>query len=835
MKIAKWLVAIGLTFAFISSGSAQITINGSYKAAYGSALATQVLSTTALKNYLGDTNSAAGSELDAAYGFVSNGVLYLFLAGNLDSGAVGCNNGCVTYDKLNVFFMSDTGAGGNNMLGTNYNTAADFGDINRMGVSGDSNDIGSAGLTFDASFFANYWIGVNVGPTNPPNSSLMSANYEVICANCPGYFLGKSTPPSGTLVPSGAAENPYGIQIAINNSNTNGVLGDINGCWNSVDGGGITPANNPLLVSSGVEMAIPLGALGSPLNSVSVCAFIANSTYASLYNQVLPPVSNMDALAGCSDPCATDPPGGAYELSCDGDSSEVYFPNFPGNKHYFTLAIPPCNSVQLSPASVTSPDGGGTNTETVSESGSCPWTASSGTNWITILSGANGSGNGSFTYSVSPNSSAYPRTGTITIAGQIVTQTVSVTEDGTGALLSAIFGNGTLNPAYGCPLSVQEIGTSYGKNASTNIMAAGGSELDAAYGLVLNHNLFLFLAGNIQDNGNQVMIFFMTGPGGTNTLVGNQCTNVDVYTSAGITQGVLNWMGPTNNMAVSGDGSISGPGLTFDPGFAPTYFMDVHCNTTNVYFNYAQLWPGGTNASGIATNGYYLGSNGGTNGILTGGINPFGIQATINNSNTNGVSAGAAHNGCYTNGNTGLANSLAAMTVSNGIELGIPLAAFGDPTGQIAVCAFIANNTGLEEANQFLGPVWDGTTTYCLTGPGRTTNTWAPFLNLGTLPGTHYFYVGPEMRVTSVTATNVISGPSTNKNFNVNCLTENNTNLLYLLQRTFAPLSTNSTWSPVGGYQMGTGGIITFTDPNGGTNKPGVFYRIVQEPNCQAP
>jgi len=91
------------------------------------------------------------------------------------------------------------------------------------------------------------------------------------------------------------------------------------------------------------------------------------------------------------------------------------------------------------------------------------------------------------------------------------------------------------------------------------------------------------------------------------------------------------------------------------------------------------------------------------------------------------------------------------------------------------------------------------------------------------------------MRVTSVTATNVISGPSTNKNFNVNCLTENNTNLLYLLQRTFAPLSTNSTWSPVGGYQMGTGGIITFTDPNGGTNKPGVFYRIVQEPNCQAP
>lgn len=49
----------------------------------------------------------------------------------------------------------------------------------------------------------------------------------------------------------------------------------------------------------------------------------------------------------------------------------------------------------------------------------CAWTAVSNVGWITILSGANGSGNGTVTYSVASTTRA--RSGTMTIAGQTFT------------------------------------------------------------------------------------------------------------------------------------------------------------------------------------------------------------------------------------------------------------------------------------------------------------------------------------------------------------------------------------------------------------------------------
>ena len=121
-------------------------IDGLLDAQYGSAIVTQQLNTSTSDNTEGLIGQANGTELDAAYGTISNGVLYLFLAGNLDSDDVADN---ITFDKLHIFFM--TGPGGDHTLGTNYNGAADYGHLNRMGVggNGDPNAVGTAGLTFD--------------------------------------------------------------------------------------------------------------------------------------------------------------------------------------------------------------------------------------------------------------------------------------------------------------------------------------------------------------------------------------------------------------------------------------------------------------------------------------------------------------------------------------------------------------------------------------------------------------------------------------------------------------------------------------------------------------
>lgn len=798
MKTVKWLISIGLMFTFFATLAKGFTIDGTAEAGYGSAISTQQLGTIGLDNDMGQVAQSDGSELDAAYGVVSNGVLYLVLGGNLDSGGSG-NINSVPFDVMNIFFM--TGPGGDHTLGTNYSTAADFGHINRMGGN---NNTGDPGLTFDPGFAANYWIGVNIG-----TNSLMNANYEVICSNCPGAFLGRATPTSSALT---GGTNPFGIQVALNNSNTNGVDGSV--CpTNAVTG--LPNSVGAATVRTGVELAIPLSAIGSPQTTVSICAFITDSPYDALYDQVLGPVVTNECLTL-----------GERFLSPDGDSSGVNLGSFPG-QHFFTLTVPPCNAIAANPASASFGFTGGTSNQAFTMTGACGWTAASGSSWITITSGASGSGSGSFTYSVATNTSVNPRTGSLLIVGTsvIVTQVVSITEDGeTLPPLGSILIDGTVDTGYGCPVAVQQISNTFGKNISTNIMAAGGSELDAAYGLVLNNTLFLALAGNLQDNGNRLMIFFMTGPGGLNTLTNVNPTVDNVTLSVGgtnTTRSVLSWMGPTNNISPIG----AGPGLTFDPGFAPNYFMDVNCSVTQVFFSYAQLWPGGTNASGIATNGYFLGQNNGTNGTLVGGTNPFLIQATINNSNTNGVDNGHASTGCYTNA-LGVAGGeiTQALTVTTGIEMGIPLAALGNPTGTVAICAFIANQTGLQVSTGMLGPFGTNDPNFCLLGPGRTTNSWAPFLVLGNYPGQHYFYVGPELRVTSIAA-------DTNKNVTISYLTEKNTNLTYQVQRTSA--ITNLTWTNIGGLTNGNGGIISLIDVSGATNKPSRFYRVRQSPACE--
>ena len=55
------------------------------------------------------------------------------------------------------------------------------------------------------------------------------------------------------------------------------------------------------------------------------------------------------------------------------------------------------------------------------------------------------------------------------------------------------------------------------------------------------------------------------------------------------------------------------PVSSFDPGFKPNYWLGVNIGTPYLfYLDYAQLWPGGTNAIGHCTNGYYVGSSGDT-------------------------------------------------------------------------------------------------------------------------------------------------------------------------------------------------------------------------------
>src|SRR5579859_3905864 len=72
----------------IISANGQVTVDGTlnYSEGYGSPLASQTIN-TGFGDNTSDTsgNSSGGSELDAVYGVVYNGVIYLFMSGNLEA------------------------------------------------------------------------------------------------------------------------------------------------------------------------------------------------------------------------------------------------------------------------------------------------------------------------------------------------------------------------------------------------------------------------------------------------------------------------------------------------------------------------------------------------------------------------------------------------------------------------------------------------------------------------------------------------------------------------------------------------------------------------------
>ncbi len=119
----------------------------------------------------------------------------------------------------------------------------------------------------------------------------------------------------------------------------------------------------------------------------------------------------------------------------------------------YTMAAPPAAcTYSISAVGETAPLTGGTGTIGVTASSGCKWTATSSEAWIQVTSGASGTGNGTVSFSVSPNNpsanqGAPARTGTISVAGYTytVTQgdlscayTVALEASGTGTFSNSI-------------------------------------------------------------------------------------------------------------------------------------------------------------------------------------------------------------------------------------------------------------------------------------------------------------------------------------------------------------------------------------------------------------
>ena len=231
---------------------AQIVVDGTAEKGYGNALAVQNVQTQFGNSTLGLVDFANGSEINGLFARIEGGVLYLVVAGNLES----------NFNKLEVFL--DTRDGGQNRLrGDNPNVS--FNGLNRMGDDGSGN-----GLTFDECFTADFYFTTTCG--GGPFATY--ANISQVLTDGGG---------SGTYIGNGGAganiinNTEFGVQVGFNNSNAAGV-----------DGG--TGPGDGTGVRTGVEIALPLALIGvdsvSPQN-IKICTFVNGSGHDFASNQFI--------------------------------------------------------------------------------------------------------------------------------------------------------------------------------------------------------------------------------------------------------------------------------------------------------------------------------------------------------------------------------------------------------------------------------------------------------------------------------------------------------------------------------------------------------------------
>lgn len=303
---------ITIVAASTCSVLAQPVIDGSLDAAYGPALFVQNTNTG-----FGDSTdpsamtSAGGSELDGVYGTIDNGFLYLLFTGNLE------NN----FNKFEVFIDSEAG-GVNQIDGANLPSGVDAFCCGGFGTT-DGALQRMNGLTFDAGFTADHYLTFSNGTENtgdpffPATGWVFSAHYAELGNGTSGQVsqLGGQLNPFGQEPGLGQGElvdqannDPIGTPLheffepldpigdPFNNRNHRDMLNDI-GLLMGVDqsnvagvgfsgGPDFTATGNPGGVTTGLEIAIPLAALGNPSGEIKVSAFISGSGHDYLSNQV---------------------------------------------------------------------------------------------------------------------------------------------------------------------------------------------------------------------------------------------------------------------------------------------------------------------------------------------------------------------------------------------------------------------------------------------------------------------------------------------------------------------------------------------------------------------
>lgn len=197
------------------------------------------------------------------------------------------------------------------------------------------------------------------------------------------------------------------------------------------------------------------------------------------------------APASCNGPNGlvfTDNTGtGTCDLMVSGPAVTTQIAGYAGEYQYttpFLLHVTPgaACSYSLSAGGQTFPSNGGSASVTVITTSGCGWTATSNANWITITSGASGTGSGTVAFTIAANTGP-ARNGTLTIAGQTYTVNQNAgTPGGLAITTSPNLPSGTIGISYSATISATGGSPPYNWSASGSLPP--GLALSASQGVI---------------------------------------------------------------------------------------------------------------------------------------------------------------------------------------------------------------------------------------------------------------------------------------------------------------------------------------------------------------
>lgn len=236
--------------------------------------------------------------------------------------------------------------------------------------------------------------------------------------------------PVPTTIAVTVATNPAGLRMRVD-----GVLYSASQTFNWAAGSTHTIEAVESSPASGTRYAfVSWSDAGARSHSItaSTTATSYTATFALKYIATITPYPSAAAGTGTVTPASADkyyPAGSSIGFSavaapgyCFTGWSELVRTTPPDTtltsiKPYWLRASFAPGSISLLPEAVSAPTAGGVFNLTVTATSGCLWEARPSVPWLTVVTGKSAKGSATVTYSVSPNTTGAPRTGTIKVNG----------------------------------------------------------------------------------------------------------------------------------------------------------------------------------------------------------------------------------------------------------------------------------------------------------------------------------------------------------------------------------------------------------------------------------